>query len=232
MKCHPSFQAYNTLMKMTEFAKYLQRLEDTPKRLEITDILCDLIKSLATHEIDKAIYLSLGTLKAPYENPKFNIADKMMIKILTFAYERKDIVQLYDKMGDLGNVALEIAPKITSELEIEGVYKHLTELAQVEGAGSQDTKVKLTTELMKQLDPLSVKFVVRIILGTTRLGFTELTIIDSLSMLLTNDKSQSEKIEKIYNIHPDMGLIAKKVKEKGMNGVKDIKIETGVPILA
>ena len=232
MKCHPSFQAYNTLMKMTEFAKYLQRLEDTPKRLEITDILCDLIKKLTPHEVDKAIYLSLGTLKAPYENPKFNIADKMMIKILTFAYERKDIVQLYDKMGDLGNVALEIAPKITSKLEIEGVYKHLTELAQVEGTGSQDTKVKLTTELMKQLDPLSVKFVVRIILGTTRLGFTELTIIDSLSMLLTNDKSQSEKIEKIYNIHPDMGLIAKKVKEKGMNGVKDIKIETGVPILA
>ncbi len=219
-------------MKITEFAKYLQRLEDTPKRLEITDILCDLIKNLTPDEVDKAIYLSLGTLKAPYENPKFNIADKMMIKILTSAYARKDIIQLYDKMGDLGNVALEIAPNIKSKLEIEDVYKHLSELAQAEGTGSQDTKIRLATILMKQLDPLAVKFIVRIILGTTRLGFTELTVIDSLSMLLTNDKSQGEKIEKIYNLHPDMGLIVKKIKEKGMKGIEDIKIETGVPILA
>ena len=51
-------------MKFREFAKYLEKLESTPKRLEITSILTDLIKNLDQEEADKGVYLSLGYLKA------------------------------------------------------------------------------------------------------------------------------------------------------------------------
>ncbi len=39
-----------------------------------------------------------------------------------------------------------------------------------------------------------------------------------------------EKIEEKYNIHSDLGEIAEKLKEKGLNGLKELKIEPGTPI--
>lgn len=231
-------------MKISEFSKYLQKLEDTSKRLEIISILTDLIKNLSEEDVDKALYLSQGSLKADFENPKFNIAEKMMVRVLENAYnvDKQEINKLYGKLGDLGSVALEIASKDSTEkpaketakraleLEITDVYTKLIELAEIEGAGSQEAKVSKLSALLRTLDNLSAKFVVRIVLGTTRLGFTELTIIDALSNLLQGDKGLREEIEMKYNVHPDLGLIAKKLKTQGIKGVKDIKIEIGVPI--
>ena len=64
-----------------------------------------------------------------------------------------------------------------------------------------------------------------------RLGFTELTIISALANYLGN-KSLAKNIEAKYNIHPDIGLIAKKIKEKGIKGIDYIQMEIGVPILS
>lgn len=221
-------------MKYSEFTKYLERLEATSKRLEITTILSDLLKKLEDTEIDLGIYLSLGYLKAPYESEKFNIAEKMMIKILEGAYActKERINKQFSKTGDLGDIAYELAEKQkTKDLDIKDVHKLLVDIARIEGGGSQDIKARKTAELLRQLDPISAKYTVRIMLGTTRLGFTELTIIAALAEML-NDKTTADKIEATYNIHPDIGLIAKNIKKHGMKGVEDIKIQIGVPILS
>ena len=73
-------------MKFSELNNYMLKLDSTTKRLEITDILTELISQLSSEEIDKALYLTLGYLKAPYESEKFNIADRMMIRILDNTY--------------------------------------------------------------------------------------------------------------------------------------------------
>ena len=54
-------------MKFSELSKYLQKLEDTTKRLEMVDILSDLIKNLDVEETDKAIYLASGYIGAQFE---------------------------------------------------------------------------------------------------------------------------------------------------------------------
>jgi len=221
-------------MKFRDFANYLERLEATTKRLEITSILADLIKNMDQEEADKGVYLSLGYLKAIYENPKFNIAEKMVIRILELAFEtdKQAIENHYAKLGDLGDVAFEMSKTKKSQSPgLKNVYESLVEIANIEGPGSQELKVKKSAELLKKMDPLSAKYSVRIILGTIRLGFTELTIIDALAELL-GDKKLSEQIENRYSIHPDIGLITKIIKKEGIKGIEKIKIETGVPILA
>lgn len=226
-------------MKISLFSQYLSLLDKTSKRLEITTILSELINKLNKEEIDKAIYLSSGYLRAPYENIKFNMAEKMMLRALEQAYSTKDnlnisskINSIYKKEGDLGNVAFELAKdKVSEEIEIIQVHKHLEDIAKEAGPGSQDYKVNKTAELLKRLDKNSAKYIVRIILGLIRLGFTELTIISALAEYLGNKKYALE-IEKKYNIHPDIGLIAKIIKQKGIKGLDEIKIETGVPVLS
>ncbi len=218
-------------MKFTDFANYLHKLDSTTKRLEMTAILSSLIKELPAEEIDKGLYLASGYLKAPFENRNFNIAEKMMQKTLEQTYGATNAInEMYREMGDLGNVALKLATARKCDLSLTEVYEKLEKLAYMEGTGSQDSKAKVAAELLNKLDPISAKYVVRIILGTMRLGFTELTIIDALANFL-GDKSLESKIEQKFSIYPDIGLIAKKLKEKGINGLKDVKITTGIPIL-
>ncbi len=227
-------------MKFSDFSKYLQRLESTTKRLEMTDILTEMIEELDVEETDKALYLASGYIEAPFKEIKFNIAEKMMLRAIeqTFSTPQKrnvkgEISKIYTETGDLGNVVFELKKlsKEYKEPSISDIYSKLLEIAAAEGTGSQEYKIGKISALLKEVDPLSAKHITRIILGTMRLGFTELTIIVALANFLKN-KSLAKKIEGKYNIHPDIGLIAKKIKEKGIKGIDYIQMEIGVPVLS
>jgi len=218
-------------MKFKEFATYLERLETTPKRLEITDIIGELIRKLGHEETPQAVYLSLGYLKAPFENRVFNMADRQVVKILQ-ALTGENVPVLYAELGDLGSVAKTVLSKnIDNKYSVIEVYDKLMEIACVEGSGSVELKMKKTMTLLNSVDSLSAKFITRIILGTVRLGFTELTVVSALA-LISGDKKLAEKIERVYNEHPDIGLIAQRIKEDGIKGLNKIDIEPGVPVLS
>jgi len=224
-------------MQFSEFAQYLKQLEETPKRLEITDILADMIKKLDKNEVDKALYLSLGSLRPPFDTKKFNIAEKMMIRAVSAALDtnEKTIQDSYKETGDLGDTYTSMASNNhTKNMDITQVHTFLSEIADIEGTGSQEAKISKSVELLSSFDNLSAKYVVRIILGTTRLGFTELTIIEALSQLVEENKNERKKIKVIiedtYMRHPDIGLIAKIIKSEGIKGLEKIDIETGIPI--
>lgn len=227
-------------MRFYTLAKYLEKLEGTSKRLEITSILAELLKDLNSEEVQNTVYLILGTLKAPFEDQKFNIADKMMLKILeqTFATATnhitlEKITQMYKEKGDLGDVAAELTNNTEDKVahNIVDIHEKMLVIAKTEGNGSQETKIRKTSSMLKDLGALSAKYAVRIMLGTTRLGFTELTVIDALAQLVGN-KESAEQIEAVYSVHPDIGLIAKKIKAHGLKGISEIDVEVGVPILS
>jgi len=220
-------------MKFSEFANFLNQLDQTSKRLEMTEILAKLISELNQDEIKNGIYLSLGILKAPFEDLKFNFADKQMVKTLALYSEKNpdEINKMYSKEGDLGSVGFLISKEIKNPTpSLLEVYEKLEEIALIEGTGSQDKKSQKIISLLQSLDPLSNKFAIRIILGNNRLGFTELTIVDAICKFL-NDKSLKSKVEDAYNRFPDIGYITEKIKESGIDGIKKIKIKPGVPIL-
>lgn len=196
-----------------------------------------MIDDLDAKEVEKAIFLSLGYLNPPYEQIRFNMADKMVIRALELCYglEKQKVDNLYTSSGDLGDVAESLAKSgkdDNSSSTVNSIHEKLCDLASEEGAGSQDRKIVSLSELLKTMTPLSAKYTIRIVLGTTRLGFTEQTVIDALSKLLFGNKTASRKIEEVYNIHPNVGFIARVLKEKGVEGLDGIKIETGVPVLS
>ncbi|MFZ5424246.1 MAG: ATP-dependent DNA ligase [Patescibacteria group bacterium] len=221
-------------MKISKFAEYLLKLEETSKRLEITEILKKLLEELDPNETRNAINLTLGQLKAPFDSERFNIAEKMMMRIIENSYETKSekIKELYKNTGDLGSVAFELSEnhKIAN-IELNEVYEKLLEIAKFEGTGSQEKKVSHLSALLTKVDGLSAKFIIRMVLGTTRLGFTALTIVDALSSLAAGDKSLKKKIEGKYNVHPDIALIAELIKKEGIKGINSIAMEPGVPLL-
>ena len=217
-------------MKFSELAIYLEKLEATSSRLEITRILTELFKSSTAAEIDKVVYLSLGILAPNYEGVILNLAEKMMIRTLAKAYKKDtaNVLALFKKIGDIGSVAQELGKGHKASgaaLSVTDVYEKLLEIAKDTGEGSQDTKVEKMADLLASLDPLSVRFVSRIPVGRLRLGFSEKTVIDALA---GHDVKLQKEIEEAYNIRPDIGYIAKLVKE---GNPRLAKPQIGVPVV-
>ena len=73
-------------MQFSQLCQYFKKLESTASRNEMTAILADLLKKADSEEIDKICYLSLGRLVPQYESLEFNLAEKMLIRIISQAY--------------------------------------------------------------------------------------------------------------------------------------------------
>lgn len=217
-------------MGLNDFVKYLEKLEKTSSRLEITKILAELFKKSDPSEIDKVVYLSLGVLAPNYEGIILNLAEKMMLRVLSEAYNKSidEVKVLYKKLGDIGNTAEELGKrqevKIKS-LTVTEIYEGLFSIAKDAGEGSQDRKIEKMANLLKQISSLSAKFIARIPVGRLRLGFSEKTVMDALSQV---GQVTADKIEVAYNIRPDIGYIAKLVKS---NKLQEAKPEIGVPVV-
>lgn len=225
-------------MKFERFCEFLDQLDKTSKRLEMTRILSDLLSEISVTDSKIGTYLSLGMLRAPFEDLKFNFADKQMIKTLSIwsGETSEEINKKYSELGDLGSVAdhlyknIEAQKHSKTKIELKELYEDLIEIALIEGTGSQEKKSQKIISLAGKLNShLEIKFTVRIILGNLRLGFTELTIIDALCSILGN-KSFKTQIESTYNKFPDIGEITERIKTDGIEGIEKIKMKPGVPI--
>jgi len=227
-------------MFFSELATIFESIEQTRSRLEMTEILAKLFSQTSSDEIGRVCYLLQGRVVPLYEPLEFGMADKFVIKAIALASEMdtEDVVKIFRKSGDLGTAAQSIRDEESGKKEqgrklstIE-VFDVLKEIAQIGGEGSQEKKITKLSNLLKDVDPLSVRYIIRIPLGKMRLGFSDMTILDSLSWMLNGDKSLREPLETAFNVRPDIGLIAQRVKEEGMKGLERITTVVGAPILS
>ena len=220
-------------MKFIEVARNFADIEPVAARLEITRLLAQLLKNASPHEAEIIASLSLGQLHPPHIGTQFNIAEKTLIKAVAEFLDLSEstIKAEAKKLGDIGLVLNAYEWEKKSDLSVTDVYRALCTIEETEGTGSQEEKIGLLKKLFGELDPLSAKFVARIVIGKLRLGFSDMTIIDALSWMEAGDKSLRGDLENAYNICADIGLIARTLKEDGINTIKHMSIHVGTPIL-
>jgi DNA ligase-1 len=229
-------------MKFKNLALYLDRLEKTSSRIEITKILAELFKKTSKQEIRETVYLLLGSLAPSFSGTVFNIAEKLMLSALSQAFDTNpaEVKALYKQKGDLGNVAqalfrqkqTRLSKNKDSDLNITAVYQKLLKVAEDQGEKSVERKIKGIADLLKAIDPLSARFLARIPVGRLRLGFSDKTVLDALSWLECGDKSAKKHLESAYEVLPDVGLLAEKVKMQGIKKAsQNIKPEIGIPVM-
>lgn len=219
-------------MEFKEVAQVFEAISAVSGRLEITRLLAGLLKKVNAAESSIICNLSLGLLRPPYQGTQFNFAEKNLIKVIAQLLDESEdsIAKTAKKEGDIGLVVAEGGWRASTTLSIKEVYNALTELEAISGTGSQEEKTTKVLQLLKKLDPLSAKYVVRVLMGTLRMGFSDMTIIDALSWMEADDKSLRHVIEEAYNICVDIGLIASTLKEEGIKAVERMKIHVGIPI--
>ncbi len=223
-------------MKFSQLAEYFSRIEATTLRNQKTEILSELIKELSGQEVAYVAYLSVGRLGPLYDPLEFGLAGKMVERAVAWGVSATTqlIASEYKKTGDLGEV-VEIFKKNLSNKEylnhdITDVFSELVKIARDTGKGSQERKIEKLGKLLSELDQSSAKYVVRLILGKIRLGFSDLTILDSLSWAQTGGKTDRDKLERAFNVWSDMGQVAKVYKESGTDGLEKLDVVPGRPI--
>ncbi len=222
-------------MKFEELTKYFEKLEETSSRLSLIDILSDLFKKTPEAEIEKIVYLIQGRL-APFFVPiEIGMAEKNVAKSIASAYDStpEEVTKEFNKLGDMGLAAGHFASKSkrkTSATTVDEVFKILEQIAKTSGEGTVEKRQNLLANLLKKLDSLSAKHLVRIPLGNTRLGIGDPTVLDGLATAKLGDKSKRKVLEDAYNRTSDLGLIAKTLWEKGLTGVGKLEVRVGSPI--
>jgi DNA ligase 1 len=222
-------------MKFSELANYFEKLEETSSRLALIDILSDLFKKTTAENIDKIIYLTQGRI-APFFAPvEIGMADKTVSQAVGIAYNepKEEVWKLYQKIGDMGLVAQQLRSKIKdqrSNISVEDIFKILTEIAGISGAGTVEKRITLLSDLLKKVDPISAKHLVRVPLGKSRLGIGDPTVLDGLAKGILGDRANRKLLEKAYNETSDLGLIGKTLLKDGLEKVQKLTVTVGRPI--
>lgn len=216
-------------MKFARLAEYFERIEATTKRLEMFDIVAELINEASNEDIDRIVYFCQEQLKPPFYDIDFGLSEKYLLRAIADAAgsSTSEVEELYNELGDLGLLAERLVRR-EGGLSVAKVYDELTSIAETSGKGSTTTKIELVANLLKGLSPTEAKYAARFVLGRLRLGIGDPTILEALahvevsralSMSLQGIPPQNlkknEKIDFFNRIEKNMGLLAEVDKELG-----------------
>jgi len=226
------------LLKYAEIAEAYEKIEATTKRLEMTDLLVNLLKNTPKDIIDKVVYLTQGKIYPDFVGIEIGVAEKLAIKALARASGRKEseIEEDLKKSGDIGETAQKIIAKkkqvtfFHQPLTVQRVYETLDKMAKASGSGAIDAKMSLLAGLLADATPKEAKYIMRTVTGNLRLGIADMTVLDALAIAYGGGKESRELIERAYNISSDLGRVAKIVAEKGLEGIKEFHVSIGEPI--
>ncbi|MEM3079276.1 MAG: ATP-dependent DNA ligase [Thermoproteota archaeon] len=219
-------------------ADIFEKIEGTTKRLEMTDLLVELIKATPSDVIDRVAYLTTGTVYPAFMGVELGVAEKLGVKAIATATATREekVLADYKQSGDLGKTAETLLAKKASmlvapePLTTEKVYETFQRVCHASGSGAQEMKIRLLTSLLASATPKEAKYIVRIALGRLRLGIADMTLLDALAIAYGGGQEARELTERAYNISSDLGRVAKVLAEHGLEGVKQFQVVVFEPI--
>ncbi|MCW4046959.1 MAG: ATP-dependent DNA ligase [Candidatus Bathyarchaeota archaeon] len=225
-------------MDYAVIADAYEKIEATTKRLEMTDLLVDLLKKTPKNIIGKVVYLTQGKIYPDFVGLETGVAEKLAIKALARASGRKEseIEEDLKKSGDIGETAQKLLAKkkqvtfFQKTLTAEHVYEILDKMAKTTGSGAVDSKMALLAGLLSDASPKEAKYIMRTVTGNLRLGIADMTVLDALAIAYGGGKENRELIERAYNISSDLGRVASVLVEKGLEGIKKFQVMVFEPI--
>ena len=214
------------------------KIEATTKRLEMTDILVDLLKNSSKDVVSRIVYLTQGKLYPDFVGVEIGIAEKLAIKALVRASGRKESEILFDlrEIGDIGKVAeVQLAKKkqstfFSKALTVEYVYEMLDKMAKTVGSGAVDMKTAIFAGLLSNASPKEAKYLIRTVTGNLRLGIADMTVLEALAIAYGGSKEARGPIERAYNICSDLGRVSDILVQEGLDSIKKLQVRVFEPI--
>ena len=246
-------------MEYIKLAELYKNLESTTKRLGKTHYISELLKKIPKQDLQETILLLEGRLFPAWEEKEMGVASRLVLKAINKAtgISTEEIEKTWKKTGDLGIVAEELVNKkkqrtlFSKELTTGKVFFNLRKLPELTGIGAVEKKISLIAELLTSAKPLEARYIIRTVLEELRIGVGAGSIRDAIVWAFFSKKigfkySQKENsidlkdraeynkyvdaVQNAYDLTNDLGVVAEKAKELGLNGLRATGIEIGKPI--
>jgi DNA ligase-1 len=228
-------------MEFAHLARTFEELERTSSRLSLIELVTQLFRSIEQpEEIQQVCYLMQGRVAPFYEALEMGMAEKSVSKAIALASHStpEQIEALYAKLGDLGLVAEQVCSEekdVPSPLSIDDVFEELRAIAHTAGKGAVEHKSARLVSLLRQVDSVSAKYVVRILLGNLRMGIGDATVLDALAKARWNDVKKRKLLEGAYHKISDLGLIARTLwehpeEEEAQRVIAAMDVQVGKPV--
>lgn len=206
-----------------------QQLESTTKKLEKRDLLAALYQS-AGGDLPTVVLLSMGTV-FPSGEEELGVAREMVRRIVakTYGVQDSDVIRKFKETGDLGSTAAFFAasrkqrPLARKELTVAHVLENLRKLPQLSGAGSQERKIALVSELLLHASPDEARYITRTIVGGMRIGVAAGIVRDAIAQAFGKS---AQEVEQAYDVVGDYGRVA----EMARKGKLQADIRVGRPV--
>lgn len=219
-------------MRYGQLVEIYDKLEATTKRLEKVEIISEFFKKVKNDELKETTYLLEGRIFPEWDKRKIGFSNRLMIKALNVGSgeSAEKIETLFRKKGDLGLVAEEIIGKkkqytLTREdLDSGKVLDNIRKLAELEGKGTVDRKIRLITELLSSANGKEAKYIVKTVLENFRIGVSSGIIRDGIAKAFDIDVND---VERAADLSGDYGEVAELA---SAGKLKNIRLKIGKPV--
>lgn len=234
----------------------IDKLKKTRSRLEMVSIISNyfnLLKEDSNLDLKHSLYFLYGKINSEIKSEKtrnLGIAERQLISVISenTGVKIEEVSKVVKKYGDVGEASEKIALSSNKKMvkldtfflntnnndkkkyTISDIYFEIEKLSNLSGKNSNKDKNTKLISLISNMKPNAIKYLFNIITGTLRTGASIKTLIESLAVSFLNSKEYKEEIENAYYLNPDIGEIGILCKEKGIEGIRNVKINIGTPI--
>lgn len=223
-------------MLYKDLAELYKRLEKTTLKTLKTRLVAEFLREVDKPDILEIVpYLILGKVFPDWDERELGVGEKLLIRAVSMAtgIEGSWIENSVKDTGDLGeSVALALQKRrqksfFGQPLTIKRVYTTFVKIAETQGAGSQDRKLKYLANIFMDASPEEGKYLARTILGQMRTGVAEGLLRDAIAQAFS---VKVDLVERAYMLTTDFGYVAKVAKFEGNEGLSKVEIQVGKPI--
>ncbi|XP_031395573.1 DNA ligase 6 isoform X1 [Punica granatum] len=239
-------------------ARTFELVEREKGKIKATSMLCNMFRSLlalSLEDVLPVVYLCTNKIASDHENMELNIGGSLVTTALEEAcgVKRSKIRDMYNKLGDLGDVAQECRQTQTllaspSPLLIKDVFSELKRISLQTGGGRTIRKRGIIVKLMRSCREMEMKFLVRTLVRNLRIGAMMRTILPALAQAVVMNstsnfhcKDTTERLQKMqslsaavieaYNILPSLDVIVPSLMKEGVEfSSSTLSMTPGIPI--
>ncbi len=165
-------------------AELLEKVESTKSRLQMISLVAAFLKALELEEVEPAVSLVLGRAFPKWSQKTLDVSWAILSKIFLkiAGVDWGFFGKAFSESGDIGSAVMEVFEKsklnrqavlFEKPLTLLEVHRSLEAVADSVGSGSKEKKERLITYLLSQSSPIEAKYLVRVLVGEMRTGFSE-----------------------------------------------------------
>ncbi len=219
-------------------AELCDQLESTSKRLRMINLVATFLKGLRADEVEPATAMILGRPFPKWDQRTLEISWATLSNVIKRITKTdwNAFSAAFSQTGDVGAATKAVFEKSTlhkqatlfgKPLMILDVRQCLEDIAAATGHGSREKKERLLETLLSNATPLEAKYLVKILVGEMRTGFSEglmeLAVSKAFNM-------PHEVVRRASMLTGDIGEVAQIAQTKGTEAVAQLQLQIFRPI--